>query len=147
SVQAELVRPGCKNNACDGGCNECTHSACIYVRDHRNGYLDVRPASYSNGEWTAAYPCRRYERGRLNYRCGLQKLNLQAEMAILRLAHAKSPEAPCSCEKTSHLWQRDRDVPEVLTRERLECPFGLSNGAWIAWKFAQSLKHYRAGVL
>lgn len=147
SVNAELVRPGCQNHACQGGCGECIHAACIYIRDSRNGVVDVRPATYSAGHWQSAHPCQPYEIVRLNYRCGLQKLSLQAEMAILRLAHAKSPEAPCSCAKTEHLWRRDRHVPEVLTRERLNCPFGLEQGAWVAWTFAKALKQYRMGVL
>lgn len=147
STQAELVRPGCKNNACAGGCSECTHTACMHIRNARNGYVDVSPATYAGDGWQPAYPCQRYELVRLNYRCGLQKLSLQAEMAIIRLAHAKSPEEPCSCSRTNHLWERDRNVPEMLTRERLNCPFGLSDGAWQAFKFAQSLTNYRLGVL
>ena len=147
SINAELVRPGCKNNACVGGCSECTHSACIYVRDPRNGYLDVRPATYANGVWTAAYPCQSYALVRLNYRCGLKALSPKVERAILRLAHANSPEAPCSCQKTNHLWARDRNVPETVTRERINCPFGMSDGAWAAYTFALGLRNVRAGVL
>ncbi|KKM86924.1 hypothetical protein LCGC14_1274030, partial [marine sediment metagenome] len=34
----------------------------------------------------------------------------------------------------------------VLSVERLECDFGLSNGAWMAWKFAGSLEIDRLTV-
>lgn len=147
STAAVLVQPGCQNNACNGGCGECTHTACIDVRNGRLGLVDVRPATYADGVWTRARPCRGYARVRLNYRCGVQTLSLQAEMAIVRLAHARSPEAPCQCAQTEHLWARDRKVPEIMTREQLNCPLGLEQGAWVAYQFAKSLRVVRASSL
>jgi len=57
------------------------------------------------------------------------------------------PEEPCGCEVAQRLWRRDRHVPEVLTRERINCPYGLSDGAWQAWRFTQSMKLVRGRVL
>lgn len=82
-----------------------------------------------------------------NYYAGVRCLNFQQEDTILRLAHAKMPNAICSCEVWQNLWRRDRFVPEVLTRERLNCPFGMNDGAWTAWKFAQSFRLMRGGVV
>jgi len=77
---------------------------------------------------------------RVNYYDGKQYLSRQMEDAIVRLAHAKMPDEPCGCDVAQRMWKRDRNVPEVLTRERINCPFGMSDGAWIAWQFTRSFK-------
>lgn len=71
---------------------------------------------------------------------------MQIDM-IIRLAHSKMPDEPCGCEIAQRLWRRDRNIPDILTRDRLECPFGINDGAWIAWKFAQTLKNRRFGYI
>lgn len=82
-----------------------------------------------------------------NYFAGVNCLSFQQEDSILRLAHAKMPSAICSCEPWQNMWRRDRFVPEVLTRERLNCPFGTNDGAWTAWRFAQSFRLVRGGAM
>ncbi len=146
STQGELVYPhgttGCS-------CGDETRDACIYVRNGRIGELDLLRATYSGGAWSAASSscfCTP-SNVRVNYRAGMDPLTRQAEDAIVRLAHSKMPEEPCACEPVRGLWERDRNVPEVFTRERLNCPFGLSDGAWTAWTFAQRMKLRRGGVL
>jgi len=57
------------------------------------------------------------------------------------------PKEPCACDIVQYYWERDRNMPEAFTRERANCPFGMSDGAWIAWRFAQTLKTVRGGVL
>lgn len=149
STQAVLVRPHCTNNNCTGGCGECTQTACLYFLDPSAGIVDIRPATWDIGigDWGNTTLCdREYQFSRLYYRCGLQHLNLQAEMAILRLAHTKMPSQPCSCDRIAQFWTCDREIPPMLTRSRLNCPFGLSNGAWVAYKFAMSLAAYRASI-
>lgn len=64
---------------------------------------------------------------------------------IIRLAHSKMPDEPCGCEVAQAFWKRDRNIPEILTAERLQCPFGINDGAWIAYKWAQSMKKLRIG--
>ncbi|MHA2066141.1 MAG: hypothetical protein ACXABY_17355, partial [Candidatus Thorarchaeota archaeon] len=71
----------------------------------------------------------------------------QAEDAIIRLANTKMPEDPCGCETAQRLWREDRQRPDPTTVPRLNNPFGMSNGAWAAWKYAQAMKVFRAGVL
>jgi hypothetical protein len=119
------------------------------VRNGELGILDVLPATYSGGEWVtdASCLCSRPERVRLNYKAGVTSLSYQAEDAILRLAHAKMPEEPCGCDVVQRLWKRDREVPKIVTSERLNNPFGLNDGAWIAWRFAMDLRKVRVGVL
>ena len=149
STHATLVWPHCCSASCStAGCTEYTRDGCIYVKNGRLGVLDVLPASYSDGEWTRCTLdcCGSPAFAKLNYRAGVT-LTRQAEDAIVRLAHAKMPHSPCNCDPQLWLWARDMTIPEVVSRERLNCPFGLAEGAWIAWRFAQSMKIHRAGVL
>lgn len=150
STQAELVRPHCRNNNCVNGCYECTQSACIYVRDPFLGIVDVSPATWNEDleEWSNRTVCAgNYRLIRLNYLAGVRRLDLQAEMAIVRLAHSKMGRPPCQCDKTGQMWQKDYDVTGAVTRERVNCPYGLSNGAWQAYRWALSLSSKRSSIL
>lgn len=153
STQAELVWPHACNSLCSSSnCTEYTLTGCEYMALPEIGKLNIGRGVYSNGAWvsTIAKPGCCYgqpEYLKLNYKAGLTKLSLQAESAILRLAHSKMPTEPCGCDVVQRLWKRDRNVPDLMTRERLECPFGLSDGAWVAWKFSSSLTNLRATVL
>jgi hypothetical protein len=40
---------------------------------------------------------------------------------------------------------RDRKQSEVLTRERLNCPFGPSDGPWFAWRWRRRIAWCAAG--
>jgi len=145
STNAVLVWPhSCTSLAtCSCTCGDYTQTGCIYVKDPVIGELDVLPATYSGGSWssTTQVCCTSNPvMVRLNYRAGVTTLTRQQEDAIVRLAHAKMPEEPCGCEIAQRLWARDREIPKALTRERANCPFGMSDGAWVAWRFAQTLK-------
>lgn len=124
-------------------CNNCTETTvggCLHIRDKRVGALQLRRInSVMCGVCGGIV--------RLNYKAGMDVLTPQAEDAIVRLAHAKMPYPPCGCEAANLMWQRDRLVPEGLSRERLNCPFGLPEGCWTAWRYAESMKVYRANIL
>jgi hypothetical protein len=77
----------------------------------------------------------------------LTPLTRQVEDAIVRLAHSKMPDEPCGCDMLQRHWKRDRNIPQVLTRERINCPFGLSDGAWFAYRQAATLKIWKASIL
>ena len=150
STQAILVRPHCLNNNCSGGCTECTHTACIYIRDPYIGKIDVTPSLWNadTEEWGNRVTCSgSYSIVRLNYLAGLRSVSLNLEKAIIRLAHVKLGRPPCSCDKTRLVWERDYKIPDLLSRERLNCPFGASEGAWWAYRQATSLKAVRASIL
>jgi hypothetical protein len=150
STQAVLVRPNCRNNNCAGGCYECTQSACMYLLDGYLGMVRVTPAAWDTdlAEWKTNIVCAgRYSLVRLNYLAGIRTLDLQAEMTIVRLAHSKMGKPPCSCDKTAGMWQHDYDITGAVTRERVNCAFGMSNGAWHAWKWAKSFSSQRASIL
>lgn len=147
STQAVLVRNhNCNVSCAMTGCTEYTQTACIYVAQPDIGAIEVYPASYSEGAWLRNACQYRWRWMRLNYRAGVD-ITFQAEDAIIRLAHAKMPVEPCGCDPIKSLWARDRHVPEALTRERINCKFGLSDGAWAAWQFATAMKVWRASVI
>lgn len=148
STQAELVTQHCCDSTCSAaGCSEHTQAGCIYLIDAMLGQTRVTPGTYTDGAWVTGLSCARPYRARLNYLAGMAQLSRQAEDTIVRLAHAKMPRPICGCDFAKLAWDRDRHTPEVATRERINCPWGLSDGAWQAWKFAQSLKVWRGSVI
>lgn len=150
STQAVFVRPGCRNGSCAGGCSECTIEGCIYIRDPFLGVINVTPAVWDAdaGEWSSRRACTPgFSEVRLNYLAGVDHLSLNVEMAIVRLAHALMGRPPCKCDRTGEMWQKDYDVTGAVTRERVNNPFGLSNGAWYAYRIALNMASKRASIL
>ncbi len=146
ATQAKLiVAPG--TICSDPPCTETQYDACLYVRQSEIGSIEVHRADYSAGTWTRKTLCYVPSWVELNYQAGLTTLTRQAEDTIIRLAHSKMADEPCGCDVTQRLWRRDRNVPQVLTRERINNPFGLADGSWIAWRFAQTMKLVRGAVL
>lgn len=140
SQSATLVSPHrCDAFCCDNSCEEHTHAACMYLRHSIRGEIDVRRV---NG-----LPCDCPALIRLYYYTGTRTISYQQEDAIIRLAHAKMPDEPCACDFVQRLWARDRHIPEVLDTARLNCPFGLSDGAWVAYQFALSMWRPRGHTL
>lgn len=83
----------------------------------------------------------------VSYLCGWLSVPVEAEDAVIRLAHARMQSEPCGCDTLKMLWERDRTVPDVLTAERENCPFGMSNGAWQAWEYMQDMVCRRGRAL
>jgi hypothetical protein len=81
------------------------------------------------------------------YQAGLTELTPQAEDIIVRLAHARMPAEPCGCSFLKARWDGDKRIPEVLTSERENCPWGMSDGAWQAWSFTLTMRQFRMGVI
>lgn len=142
STQAELIWRNC--NTCESQIQD----ACIYVRNGKIGSVEVRAGTYSaDSGWTPTNLfCKPVESVRLNYRAGTA-MTWQMEDTIIRLAHSKMPDELCGCETFMRHWRRDRHVPEILTKERYSVPWGLSDGAYTAWRFTQSMKMYRGATL
>lgn len=140
STEATLVHP----KRC--GCTEDTESGCLYIDDAEIGVLEI---SRNNAD-TCNCRCTP-EFVRINYRAGLNNVGdavqQQVRDTVIRLAHSKMPYEPCGCDVGANMWRRDREIPATLTRERVNCPFGLSNGAWFAWQQANALKVWRASAI
>lgn len=151
STHATLIWPhACTGTTCTcPTCGDFSQDGCIYVKAGELGILDVLPATYSAGAWTRAsgscYGTPEYVL--LNYYAGLRSLTYQGEDAIVRLAHSKMPDEPCGCDITQRMWARDRNTPEAVTAARVNCPFGLSDGAWTAYNFAKAMRLVRGGIL
>lgn len=148
SVNAEIAKKHtCTSSCSEFGCSETTQTGCIYVEDGELGIIDVVPSTFSNGTWSSSsISCCLGEIVRLNYLAGTKYLSPQSEDAIIRLSHAKMPNEPCGCTQALILWRRDRDIPTILTREQINNPFGSRMaGAWVAWRWSQTMKVYRMG--
>lgn len=146
SKQAVLVRPHCHNRHCFGGCTECTHNACIYLRDPHIGSIDIQAAHWDaeHLSWNTRVVCGGgYSLVRLYYQCGLRYLDLQAETAVVKLAHTLLATPPCACDWLSKMWLVDKEYPKVMTREMLNNPFGTGGGAWMAYVWAKAIASIR----
>ena len=149
STHAKLTTNHKCSLACSStGCNKFVKDACITVGREDISELEIYQASYLGGAWARASSncCEHSKWMQLNYLAGLEP-DFQMEDAIVRLAHAKMPTEPCGCDPAKSLWTRDRNVPAVVTAERINCPFGLSDGAWAAFKFALDMAVVRGSVL
>jgi len=135
TIQAKLVYRG---DVCSSFCEESYDSVCEYIDNPEVGI--IRLDSHSSVSRCCSY----YSHVELNYYAGLMPLTRMVETMIVRLAHANMPSEPCGCEVTQRLWRRDRNTPQFLTAERQNCPFGMSDGAWFAWKYACNLELKRA---
>lgn len=154
SINASLVwaHRESANTCANCGCLTCgehTETACLYIRNKLTGAMDAVQGTFANSLWTPT--CNRCygsqpDKVRVSYLAGLNPITLQAENAVLRLAHAKMPQSVCGCEVLRSMWARDTKIPEVLTRERENCPFGMSDGAWVAWRFANAIASRRMHV-
>lgn len=122
-------------------CDEDTEPACGYIRSNESGVITLLPDGSETCIWLGATDLR------INY-CAGAPLDAEAEDAILHLAHALMPIPPCpGCDPIAMLWKQDQATPEVLTRARIDCPFGVHDGAWRAWTYAKKKKHFRTPLL
>lgn len=143
STNAVLVSPHtCGADCYTNGCTETTQAGCIYVRKGRLGIVDVSPATYSGGAWssTVSNCCKNYQIVRLNYYAGLIEPTVNMKKTVIKLAHTKMPYELCKCDITQQAWKEDNTVPTALTGQRINCPFGLANGAWEAYSFAKAFR-------
>jgi hypothetical protein len=141
-----------KNRCTNPACAETTQTACLYFENLYTGLYEIQPATYDEdaAAWQrscSSFYCNAPKVNRLYYRSGLSVLDEQMEDSIIRLAHSKMPNEPCGCDITQRMWERDRNIPTVISQERAMNPFGLSDGAWIAWAFVRTRKLYRIKVM
>ena len=137
SQQAQVQVEDC---VCAGSCEIALQSACIVPVERELSWVNIFPATYSGGRWYRG-TCFKGQPSQVKvaYRAGLAHALPTFEDAVLRLAHSLMPEVECPSGKDvqHRFWKRDRAEPATMTRERVNCPWGLSNGAWAAWMFAE----------
>lgn len=122
------------------GINEKTQAAFMRVHAGDIGDVSFTPANYTGSQWqkAGAALCGRPYKVRMNYRAGVTSLSPVLRDAVIRLANTLMPNQPCGCFPIENIWKRDRNTPPAIDRERLNCPFGLADGGWFAWRVAQS---------
>lgn len=119
-----------------------TQQATGYVQcdDKSISKIRVEPGSYTSGVWadsrTPGFVVRFVY---VSYKAGLLWMPFDLEQAVVRLAHSlmPAPVCPAGYEPWIRYWKRDRDVPVTPTRERVNCPWGDTDGAWFAWNVVQ----------
>jgi hypothetical protein len=137
----------CNDYCASTGCAEHEQTGCMIIHDSKLGIAQVSAGEFVDDEWVGKPMCYSgHPMLHLYYLAGLKYLNEQAEDAIIRLAHSKMPDAPCGCDSVKSFWNRDKHVPDILTADRLNCPFGMNDGAWIAWNFALQMTYGSSSV-
>jgi hypothetical protein len=130
--------PKCNCWCSDGACTGSDYTACAFVENRRIGLVRINRATVSAGTWScdtsAVCGCYEGDKVTVYYQAGTDDIP-NWERAVYRLAHSQMGEQPCGCVLHERQWRLDVNVPPVLTAERLDCPFGLSNGAWAAWRW------------
>ena len=111
-----------------------------YIHNGSIGHIKLARPSWTDCDYYPNY-------ADVNYLCGLTELSTHAEDAIIRLAHSRMPTEPCGCDFLKGMWERDKFVPDVLTAERENNPWGLSDGSWISYNFAKEMVCYRGRSL
>jgi hypothetical protein len=135
----EFVWPLGKN--CQADCDEETEPACGYIHSSDTGVVTLLPSSGATCIYTGA------ETTRINY-CAGKPIDTPAEDAIVHLAHALMPVMPCDgCDPLMMLWKNDRNIPDAITAERSNAMFGVFEGAWRAWIYANKNKHFRMSMI
>jgi hypothetical protein len=129
-------------SAGDCNCTVTSQFMCGTVLNYRLGTIQIDRTRYR-----CCSGCGHTNVVGLYYYSGDQYLPLKGREAIIRLSHSKMPTEPCGCDVTSRLWKRDRKIPDVMTTDRAQCPFGINDGAWVAWQWAKTMKHTRIGSL
>lgn len=132
--------------SCTDSCETLVDTACMRVIETELGIFDFTPASYAGGLWTPKSQCccsGRPEVMHLFYQAGIEDTHPYhpvLELALVHLAHVIMPSEPCGCEILTRMWKEDTKVPDFLTRERLNCPFGIREGAWQAFQTCLNMR-------
>jgi len=146
SSQATITfGPSCVCCCEDGACTGTDYTGCVYVMKPEISKISVSIANYSDGSWTCgslSCGCYHGDKVKVRYKAGHEPTGW--ERAQIALANTFLDFPPCGCSAFDYRMNRDRNIPAVLTRERIECPWGLTDGAWFAWKWAQARKHIPA---
>lgn len=142
--------PDCNCLYCGTACEGLSYTGCVYVIDPEISKVRIQMATYSSGSWGCEYPvytgCYRGDKVEVSYKAGtLDEPGWRR--TVISLANSMLDFQPCGCAAFDFRMNKDRHIPSVLTGERINCEFGLSDGAWYAWKWCQNHKHVPAFML
>ena len=123
-------------------CGEVTQAGCGSVVNRRLSIIRPSAATWTGASFTVSslsYCVEPIEIA-VSYIAGLHPLPEALRQGLVRLAHSLMPAEPCGCELSLAAWKRDREEAPVVAKET--CPWGMTAGAYYAWK---SLDTYRVG--
>jgi hypothetical protein len=136
----------CSGEACTGS----DYTACAFVLNRDIGLVRINRATLSSGTWScdtsAICGCYAGDKVTVYYEAGTDDIP-NWERAVWRLAHSQMGQQPCGCVLHERQWRQDVHIPPVLTAERLNCPFGLTEGAWAAWRWVTRQAHGKGFML
>lgn len=150
SSQATITYgPACVCWCSDGACTGSDYTGCVFVTDRKIGTVRVNRATYSDGwscDHTAICGCYKGDKVTVHYRAGTDDIP-NWKRAVYRLAHTLIEVDYCGCSIFKRTHRRDVRVPPILTAERINCRWGIMDGAWYAWQFMMTQQHGRAFML
>ncbi|MHA2136335.1 MAG: hypothetical protein ACW99J_20950 [Candidatus Thorarchaeota archaeon] len=123
-------------------CGETLQLACGYVRDERNGAVQLEPAIYSGGWSKSAYAVkRRPDYTQINYMRGYwdryEPMDEDIVRAVIAITHNNMPTDPCfRCAVTQHYYERD------VTPLEPPVNLGLGPSTWGIYESVQILREF-----
>jgi hypothetical protein len=136
----------CAGEACVGT----DYTGCAFVLNRDIGLVRVQRATLSAGTWScdnsAVCGCCAGDKATVYYLAGTTDVP-NWQRIVWRLAHSQMGEQPCGCALQERQWRLDRHEPRVLSVERLNCPWGLTQGAWAAWNWVTDQAHGKGFML
>jgi len=151
SSQATITYSSGCNCWCSGtACAGTDYTGCVYVVDWEISAVRVSRADYADGGWTcdstAICGCCSNDKVKVRYQAGTTDPP-NWERAVVQLALSILDWKPCGCTIFDNAYRRAQNVPEILTGERLNCPFGMADGAYYAWAWTRSQQNGRGFML
>jgi len=143
---------------CLEGCDANEQDACGYIMDGIMGQIRVWPGAYSEGAWVQStfMGCCYPNKVKLNYlanygaECAASGLCTEVptalEMAVIRLAHAEMPYAPCGCSIHDLMYKSDMEFPDPAPPDSMN-PFGSRLGQLYAWRTTKMYSLGEGGLL
>lgn len=145
--------PSCSCCLSGTACAGTSFTGCVYTVEEETSKVRVQIADFSavTESWTCNLAplvcgCHAGDKVSINYRAGTTDVP-GWEQAVMRLAHTYMLVKPCGCAMFDFVLNRDRREPLVATRERINNPLGLMNGAWFAWQWLETTKHLTSFML
>lgn len=138
--------PSCACGLCGTAGTGSEYTGVGYIQDYEISRIRIQLADYDSvdDEWTCSYPelwgCYDGSKASIHYKAGTTDVP-GYDAAILALAHTYMVVEPCGCALFKLWVQRDQRIPTTLTAERINCPFGESDGAWQAWQWVENNRH------
>jgi len=138
-TQASIVYgPSCDCWCASDACTGTTYTGCVFVQRRDIGLVRINRATLSSGTWScdnsAVCGCYDGDKVTVYYEAGTDDIP-NWETAVFRLAHSQMGEQPCGCVLHERQWRLDRQELPVLTAERINCPWGNTQGAWFAYSW------------